>query len=144
MIKQSMLGHREKNSICWLKPQILWRRAGQINCLVLSPSMYFEQAPSNIATNTYIDSRICVHMYVYMCEQVACICIMISRCGYVVLYGVSICMYYDMYVSNLVDRNDHTTMRALLPVCSAKLYIVRPGQYYDGGPLLESQVLLFC
>ena len=66
-------------------------------------------------------------MYVYMCEYVAGICIMISRCGYVVLYGVSMCMYYDMYVSNMVNRNDHTTMRALLHVYSDKVSIVRPG-----------------
>ena len=32
------------------------------------------------------------------------------------------------------DRNDHTTMTAPLPVCSAKLSIVGPGQYYGGGP----------
>jgi hypothetical protein len=30
--------------------------------------------------------------------------------------------------------DDHTTMTAPLPVCSAKLSIVGPGQYYGGGP----------
>ena len=30
--------------------------------------------------------------------------------------------------------NDQITMTAPLPVCSAKLSIVEPGQYYGGGP----------
>ena len=32
------------------------------------------------------------------------------------------------------DRNDHTTMTAPLPVCSAKLSMFGLGQYYGGGP----------
>ena len=51
------------------------------------------------------------------------------------------CLYEDfgmqviVFVWSRCDRNDHTTVTApLLPVCSAKLSTVGPGQYYGGGP----------
>ena len=40
-------------------------------------------------------------------------------------------------------RNDHTTMTAPLPVCSAKLSIVWPGQYYGGGPRCNTRCCSF-
>ncbi len=40
-------------------------------------------------------------------------------------------VYFDCRV---FVRNDHTTMTAPLPVCSAKLTIGGPGYYYGGGP----------
>ena len=41
---------------------------------------------------------------------------------------------YVMLQKALCGGNDQITMTAPLPVCSAKLSIVEPGQYYGGGP----------
>ena len=41
-------------------------------------------------------------------------------------------------------RNDHTMVTAPLPVCSAKLSTIGPGQYYGGGPRWNTRCCSFA
>ena len=43
-----------------------------------------------------------------------------------------------------LSRDVHTMMTAPLPVCSAKLSIIGPGQYYGGGPRWNPGLCPFC
>ena len=48
------------------------------------------------------------------------------------LMGIIVELIY--FVDSKVIRNDHIMVTAPLPVNSAKLSIIGPGQYYGGGP----------
>ena len=64
--------------------------------------------------------------------------------------GVDYSIQYCLLVSFMLPkwssacRNDHTILTALLPVCSAKLNIVRISQYYCGGPSCDPECGYLC